>query len=147
MKRLMRILFILVPLFLLTGCSQQVDVPEDQYGILFRMGKIEKTVSGPATLEKGFMFEHVTFIDKKDSVELGGGKFIVKYSVSEPEKYHRAIGSSCRLYSKIEKELARYALDGKVVNTSALLFEMINGMDLPIVLDKVVDRDALTMDV
>lgn len=139
--------YLLVCLFLLTGCSQSVDVPEDQYGLLFRMGKIEKTVSGPATLEKGFMLEHVSFINKRDSVELGGGKFTVHYSVSEPELYYRVIVSNCQLYSLIEKELASYALDGKVVNTNTLLFEMVKAMGLPIALDKVISSDVQAMDV
>ena len=142
----MRTLFILLALFMLTGCSKSVDVPEEKYGILFRMGKIEKTVSGPATLEKGLMFEHVSFIKKKDSVELGGGKFIVHYSVTEPEMYYHVIGSSCKFYSLIEKELARHALDGKIVNTNALLFEMIKGMGLPVVLDKVIDSEVQALD-
>jgi hypothetical protein len=132
-----RIIFITLALFILTGCSQQIDVPENQYAILFHMGEIKKTVSGPVTIEKGFMFEHVRFINKKDSVELGGGRFIVHYSVSEPEMYYRVIGSNCKLYSLIEKELARQALDGKIVNTPELLFNMIKDMSLPIDLEKV----------
>jgi len=142
----MRIFFILVLLTSLTGCSQQVDVPADKYGLLFRMGKIEKTVSGPATIEKGFMFEHVSFIPKKDTVELARGKFVVHYSINEPEKYYRIVGSSCEFYRLIEKELAKFALEGKVANTHVILLEMITGMGLPIVLDKVVDADVEIME-
>jgi hypothetical protein len=142
----MKIYYLFIAMFLLVGCSQSIDVPKDNYGLLLKMGKIEKTVSGPATIEKGFIFEQVKFISKKDTLELARGKFVVHYSVKEPERYYQKIGSSCQFYRLVEKELARYALDGKVVNTHVLLFEMIEGMGLPIVLDKVTDVDVEIME-
>ena len=142
----MRAIIFLFMLVFVTGCTQTVDVPEDKYGLLFKTGKIIKTVSGPAVLEKRFPFERVGFIPKKDTVELARGRFVVHYSITEPEKYYRELGSSCRFYRRIEKELANHALAGKLVNTHVLLFEMIDSMGLPIKLDKVVDADVEIME-
>jgi hypothetical protein len=133
----MRVFTTIISVLLLTGCTKSVDVPKDKYGISTRFGEIQKSISGPGTIKHTIFIGNVTLINKKDKFMLHDKKFIVHYSVDNPEEYFKRIGwrGNPFIIELIEKELAKHALVGKVVNTKELLYEMIEGMNLPIVLE------------
>jgi hypothetical protein len=132
----MRLISILFVLFTLSACSEIVEVPEDKFGILFRLGEIKTSVSGPATLEINRILNTVYLVNKEDKIVLGNGKFVIRYKIADPIKYYLNAGASkLILVELIEKKLANYALKGKPVNTKELLYKMIRNMGLPIILE------------
>jgi len=131
----MRLISIFLVLFTLSACSETVKVPEDKFGILFRLGEIKTSVSGPATLEINFL-NTVHLVNKEDKIELGNGKFIIRYRIADPIKYYLTTGDNKpNLVKIIEKKLVNYALKGEPVNTKEHLYKMIEDMGLPIILE------------
>ncbi len=131
----MRLTSAILVLFTLTACSESVEVPEDKFGILFRMGEIETSISGPATLEVNPIGSNVLLVKKEDEIVLGNGEFIIRYRIVDPKKYYLVTRGKLNLVEVVEKELAKYALKGEPVNTKELLNKMIEGMGLPIILE------------
>ncbi|OYY40383.1 MAG: hypothetical protein B7Y56_15950 [Gallionellales bacterium 35-53-114] len=100
-----------------------------------RLGEIQSSVSGPATLEKAFLIESVRFIEKKKKFELGNGKYIIEYEILDPEEYYKLMGNRS-MEEILEKRIAKQALNGKAINSKYDLFEIIDSIKLPIKLEK-----------
>ncbi|HQS60041.1 MAG TPA: hypothetical protein PKZ37_16815 [Gallionellaceae bacterium] len=131
----MKLLFIVCTLVFLSACSKTIDIPKEEYGVLLRLGEIQSSVSGPATLEKAFLIESVRFIEKKKKFELGNGKYIIEYEILDPEEYYKLMGNRS-MEEILEKRIAKQALNGKAINSKYDLFEIIDSIKLPIKLEK-----------
>ena len=123
---------ILALVLLLSGCTSSIDIPEDQYGLLFRFGEIQTSASGPAKIDKAFFIEHVVLIDKLFELKMDEGRYLVRYEVTDPKRYYKVTGGNRTISGILGRELARLSLRGKAIHTQSQLHEVIEDMNLPI---------------
>lgn len=128
----MRLILIMFILLGLSACSRTIEVPKDQFGVLLYMGEIKSSVSGPAKLEKGFLFSYVSLINKREKIELNNGKYIIEYEVIDPEQYYKLMGGNRTILGSLEKEIAKQAINGKAIKSIYDLYELIDNLKLPI---------------
>ncbi|MEO9522688.1 MULTISPECIES: hypothetical protein [Marinobacter] len=123
---------VLVLVFLLAGCTSSIDVPENQYAVLFRFGEIQSSTPGPAIIDKTVFIEHVVLIDKLFELKVDEGRYVVRYEVTDPERYYKVTGGNRAISGILETELERLSLQGTAIHTQSQLHEVIDDMELPI---------------
>lgn len=124
--------FRLAPLLLLSACTKPVDVPSDSYGLLLRFGEIKKVVAGPAQIEAAPIIDSLLLIEKAHALELNDGQYSIRYMVTDPKGYYMVLGGNRSIWHTLEKELARQSLKGKAINSQGELYDLVEGMKLPI---------------
>jgi hypothetical protein len=135
--RKLKICFFFLALLALTGCTKNIDVPADQYGIVIRFGEIIKTVEGPKKIDNAYIFDVVRYIRKKDQISLGKGKYTIPYNVTDPIKYYLMCeGNNSRFLFIVEKEIANRAVNGYSVNSRKTIIKIMEDMKLPIEIEK-----------
>ena len=125
----------IILLIFLSGCTKSHDVPADKYAILLSLGKIQKSIEGPAKLDKVIVIEHIVYISKQNQI-IVGDKYTIKYTVTNPEQYYKKLFSNSRLQQLVEKEIATLALNGKLIKNKKDLLEIIEKMNFPIKVNK-----------
>jgi hypothetical protein len=124
-------IFLLAPL-LLSACTKPADIPSDSYGLLLRFGEIKKVVVGPAQIDAAPVIDTLLLIEKSHTLELNEGQYSIRYMIVDPTKYYMVFGGNRSIWHALENELARQSLKGKAINSQAELYDLVEGMKLPI---------------
>lgn len=134
----MRPIIALIAVLSLTGCSATEEVPDNQYGVVLRLGKIEKIISGPAKARYNYFVGGVRYFNKENKLNIADGKYVLSFKVKDPRAYYikTAGGDPDMLVSRVQQEISKQSLNGILIDSKEKLIKLIEGMSLPIEIDK-----------
>ena len=127
-----RLFFLFASLLLLGACTKVTDVPSGKHAFTLRLGHVQQVVSGPAQIDSAPMLDNIIFIDELHTVELNNSQYSIRYRVVDPVQYYLRLGGNHSIFYFVQDQLATLALNGKSINSQDELYDLIEGLKLPI---------------